>query len=115
MEVAALREASEEVALDPASVTVVAQLTAMPTVSSNTVMTPVVGTLPARPSLTASPSEVGRVFDVALADLVADGVFHEEWWSVPERTGPAASRTGSSRCGSSRWPTRRCGGRPAGP
>ena len=88
MEVAALREASEEVSLDPASVTVVGQLTAMPTVSSNSVMTPVVGTLRARPSLTASPSEVERIFDVALADLVADGVFHEEWWSVPERTGP---------------------------
>jgi 8-oxo-dGTP pyrophosphatase MutT (NUDIX family) len=88
METAALREASEEVSLDPASVTVIGQLTAMPTVSSNSIMTPVVGTLRARPSLTANPGEVGRIFDVALADLVADGVFHEEWWSVPERTGP---------------------------
>jgi hypothetical protein len=31
---------------------------------------------------------VDRIFDVALADLVADGVFHEEWWAVPERSGP---------------------------
>jgi 8-oxo-dGTP pyrophosphatase MutT (NUDIX family) len=81
----ALREAFEEVGLDPGSVTVVGELTAMPTVSSNTVMTPVVATLGARPTLVANPGEVERVFDVALSDLVADGVFHEEWWSVPGR------------------------------
>jgi 8-oxo-dGTP pyrophosphatase MutT (NUDIX family) len=84
---AALREASEEVGLDPGSVTVVGQLTAMPTISSDTVMTPVLATLPARPTLRANPGEVERVFDVALSDLVADGVFHEEWWSVPGRPG----------------------------
>jgi 8-oxo-dGTP pyrophosphatase MutT (NUDIX family) len=82
---AALREAFEEVGLDPGLVTVVGELTPMPTVSSNTVMTPVVGTLEARPRLIANPSEVERVFDVALHDLVADGAFHEEWWSVPGR------------------------------
>ena len=82
---AALREAFEEVGLQPALVTVVAQLTAMPTVSSDTVMTPVVATLEARPSLTANPGEVERVFDVALSELAADGVFHEEWWSAPGR------------------------------
>jgi hypothetical protein len=51
-------------------------------------MTPVVGTLRARPSLRPNPGEVDRIFDVALADLVADGVFHEEWWAVPERSRP---------------------------
>jgi 8-oxo-dGTP pyrophosphatase MutT (NUDIX family) len=83
----ALREAAEEVGLDPGSVTVVAQLTAMPTISSDTVMTPVVATLAGRPSLTANPDEVDRIFDVALSRLAADGVFHEEWWSVPGRAG----------------------------
>ena len=80
----ALREAFEEVGLDPGLVTVVGQLTAMPTVSSNTVMTPVRGA-PSRPVPRSSPTprEVERVFDVALSDLVADGAFHEEWWSVP--------------------------------
>ena len=29
------------------------------------------------------------MFDVALVRLVADGVFHEEWWSVPGRAGAA--------------------------
>jgi 8-oxo-dGTP pyrophosphatase MutT (NUDIX family) len=91
---AALREANEEVALDPSLVTVIGELTAMPTVSSNTVMTPVVAALAGRPTLTASPAEVGRIFDVALSELVADGVFHEEWWSVPGRLGPSGLPAG---------------------
>jgi 8-oxo-dGTP pyrophosphatase MutT (NUDIX family) len=86
---AALREASEEVALDPQQVTVIRALTAMPTISSNTYMTPIVGTLGSRPSLRPSPAEVDRIFDVALSELVADDAFHEEWWSVPGRTAPA--------------------------
>ena len=83
----ALREADEEVGLDPATVSVVAALTPMPTVASNTVMTPVVATLPGRPRLVASPAEVVRVFDVSLDELVADGAFHEELWAVPGRPG----------------------------
>jgi 8-oxo-dGTP pyrophosphatase MutT (NUDIX family) len=83
----ALREATEEVSLDASLVTVIGQLTAMPTVSSNTFMTPVVGALARRPAVKASPAEVERVFDVALADLVTGHAFHEEWWSVPDRLG----------------------------
>jgi 8-oxo-dGTP pyrophosphatase MutT (NUDIX family) len=82
---AALREAFEEVSLDPGLVDVVGKLTPMPTRSSNTVMTPVVATLKGRPPLRANPGEVERVFDVALSELVADGAFHEEWWSVRDR------------------------------
>ena len=73
--------------LDPATVTVIGHLTAMPTVSSNTLMTPVVAVLDARPVTTPAPDEVARVFDVALADLVADGVWVEELWAVPGRSG----------------------------
>ncbi len=90
----ALREAHEEVALDPGLVTVIAALTAMPTVSSNTVMTPVVATLEARPALEANPDEVDRVFDVALSELVAEHVYHEEWWTVPGRPGLPAHPDG---------------------
>ncbi len=85
---AARREAEEEVGLDPASVTVVGHLTAMPTVSSNTLMTPVVATLAGRPVTTPAPDEVARVFDVALADLLAEDVWAEELWAVPGRRGP---------------------------
>jgi len=85
----ALREAFEEVGLDPELVTVVGELTPMPTLASNTVMTPVVATLDSRPGLTPNPGEVERVFDVALSELAADGVFYEEWW--PSRGRPAAA------------------------
>ena len=83
----ALREAEEEVGLDPATVKVIGHLTAMPTVSSNTVMTPVVAVLNARPITNPAPDEVARVFDVALVELVADGVWAEEMWAMPERGG----------------------------
>jgi 8-oxo-dGTP pyrophosphatase MutT (NUDIX family) len=90
----ARREAEEEVGLDPALVEVVGHLTSMPTVSSNTLMTPVVAVLPGRPVTRPAPAEVARVFDVALADLVADGVFAEELWAVPTRTGADGSLGG---------------------
>jgi 8-oxo-dGTP pyrophosphatase MutT (NUDIX family) len=84
---AALREASEEIGLDPASVAIVGQLTTRTTAVSYSIMTPVVATLLHRPRLTVHPAEVERTFDVALADLLADGVFHEELWAVPGRVG----------------------------
>lgn len=84
---AAFREAREEVGLDPAGAAVLGRLTALPTVSSNTHMTPVVAVLPGRPATDPAPDEVARIFDVALAELLADGVFVEELWSVPGRTG----------------------------
>ncbi len=83
----ALREAYEEVRLDPALVTIVGHLSALPTVASNTLMTPVVATLAGRPATEASPDEVSRVFDVALVELLGDRVFHEEWWAIPGRPG----------------------------
>ena len=87
IEAGALRETEEEVGLDPASAQVVGHLTALPTVSSNTLMTPVVAVLPGRPVTVPAPDEVARVFDVALRDLVADGVWAEELWAVPGRHG----------------------------
>lgn len=111
-EAACRREAAEEIGLDPASVTVVGRLGSLRTVSSRSAVVPVVGILPGRPSVCPNPAEVARVFDVALADLVAaetldaatadarsggkpmvgpggaggellHQVFHEERWPVP--------------------------------
>ncbi|MHB1585204.1 MAG: NUDIX hydrolase, partial [Acidimicrobiales bacterium] len=82
---AALREAAEEVALDPGAVRLVGWLHPLSTFSSSARIAPVVGVLDRRPALRPSPAEVDRVFDVALADLVADGTFHEEHWRVPGR------------------------------
>lgn len=80
---ACLREAKEEVGLDPSLVTLVGHLEAMPTVASGTWIVPLVGTLTARPDLTPSPDEVERIFDVSIADLTAPGVYREEIWEFP--------------------------------
>jgi 8-oxo-dGTP pyrophosphatase MutT (NUDIX family) len=79
---AALREAEEEIGLLPASVDVVAELDHLPSVGGPFVIAPFVGLLAERPILHPAPGEVDRVFDVALAELLADGVFHEERWDV---------------------------------
>jgi 8-oxo-dGTP pyrophosphatase MutT (NUDIX family) len=78
----ALREADEEIALDPSSVEVVGSLSPLSTFSSRTTITPVVGTLAARPALEPNPREVEQVFDVSLSELAADGLFHEEVWEI---------------------------------
>jgi 8-oxo-dGTP pyrophosphatase MutT (NUDIX family) len=82
----ALREAQEEVGLDPALVTPVGWLHPVLTLVSASLIMPVLGTLATRPTLVPSPSEVERVFDVSLAELAGSDVFHEEYWQVPGRT-----------------------------
>lgn len=81
---AALREAHEEVGLDPADVEIIGRLSRMHTISSGAGIFPFVGLLPGRPACVPNPDEVDRVFDVALGELMAEGVFHEELWGVNE-------------------------------
>ncbi|MHB8680806.1 MAG: NUDIX hydrolase [Acidimicrobiales bacterium] len=81
----ALREAEEEVGLDPTGIELVGTLSSLTTFSSGSTITPVVGLLPTRPDLAANPAEVEHVFDVALAELASDDVFREERWRVPGR------------------------------
>jgi 8-oxo-dGTP pyrophosphatase MutT (NUDIX family) len=77
---AALREAAEEVGIDPSTVDIVGELSPLATVGSRSAITPFVGVLPARPALRPNPDEVELAFDVALAELMGDGVFREERW-----------------------------------
>ena len=77
---AALREAWEEIRLDPALVDVIGTLTPLTTYTSAALVYPFVGVLPGRPELHANPTEVEVVFDVALADLLAEGVHRSEQW-----------------------------------
>lgn len=80
-EQAALREAWEEVRLEPASVRVVGQLTSLSTMSANAAITPFVGVIEGgRPALEANPEEVERVFDVSFSELLHPDVFREEVW-----------------------------------
>jgi 8-oxo-dGTP pyrophosphatase MutT (NUDIX family) len=82
---AALREAREEVGIDPSRVEIIGSLGPLMTFSGANVITPFVGVLPQRPHLAPSPFEVELAFDVALADLAADEVFTEELWSMNDR------------------------------
>jgi 8-oxo-dGTP pyrophosphatase MutT (NUDIX family) len=88
---AALREATEEVALDPATVTLVGWLHPVLTFATGSHITPVVATLPARFDPRPNPAEVERVFDVSLSELLADGVFHEERWTIPGHLVPSSA------------------------
>lgn len=82
---AARREAHEEIALDPGSVTTVGWIHPVMTVASASLIVPVVATLRTRPFLVPSPREVERIFDVSVAELADPGVFHEERWRVAGR------------------------------
>ncbi len=76
----ALREASEEVGINPVEVTVVGWLSPIVTFASGSAIWPVVGVLKNPPAMVVNPSEVERAFSVALRDLVAAGNFLEERW-----------------------------------
>jgi 8-oxo-dGTP pyrophosphatase MutT (NUDIX family) len=78
-----VREAHEEIGLDPAEVEVLGELAPLETVSSRSRITPIVGALARRPRLSPNPAEVARIFDVSLAELVSDGVYREERWDLP--------------------------------
>ena len=83
-EAAARREAWEEVGLDPASVELVGRLDMLTTLSSGSLITPVIGFLAGRPVLHVNPDEVEHGFDVALAELAAPETFREERWALAE-------------------------------
>ncbi len=78
---AALREAEEEIGLRRELVEVVTALPTLGTVVGQFNITPFVGITDGRPIVTADSREVDRVFDVALVELLADDVYHEERWS----------------------------------
>jgi 8-oxo-dGTP pyrophosphatase MutT (NUDIX family) len=80
---AALREAQEEVGLDPASVHVHGELSHLTTIVSRSYIVPVVGTLDERPQLTPHDREVARILWVPIADLVLPTTYREEWWGTP--------------------------------
>jgi 8-oxo-dGTP pyrophosphatase MutT (NUDIX family) len=80
----ALREAQEEVGLDPASVEVIGELDHLATVTSGSFIVPWVGVIPASPDLAARNAEVDAVIHVPLSELMAPGVFREERWRFGE-------------------------------
>jgi len=79
---AALREAHEEVGIEPADVEVVAQLDGIGTVASRFTITPFVGFLAGRPALHPNAREVVRVLEVPLSALLDADVYREERWDT---------------------------------
>ena len=78
----ALREASEEVALDPATVTRLGELDHLRTVTSESFIVPFVAELPRWPDLRPHPGEVDAVLHVSLADLLHPDAYREERWTM---------------------------------
>jgi 8-oxo-dGTP pyrophosphatase MutT (NUDIX family) len=84
----ALREAWEEVALDPSLVTVVGELDHLSTVVSNSYIVPVVATVEERPELAPHPGEVDRILWVPLDVLARGDTYREEWWGIGDLERP---------------------------
>jgi 8-oxo-dGTP pyrophosphatase MutT (NUDIX family) len=82
-EAAALREAYEEVGVDPGQVELIGRLSPLRTVLNPAPITPFVGVLPARPALHPNPAEVERAFTVPLVEMTDPDVFREEVWELP--------------------------------
>jgi 8-oxo-dGTP pyrophosphatase MutT (NUDIX family) len=79
-----LREAHEEIALDPGSVEPLGELDHLATVTSRSFIVPYVGALPAgRPATSANPGEVSAVLHVPVAELLDPAIFREERWEFP--------------------------------
>ena len=76
---AALREAHEEIGLDPTHVEVVGQLSQVVTLPRS-IIQPIVVTVDEKPALTADPGEVAKIFDVPLTAFLRPEVYSAEWW-----------------------------------
>jgi 8-oxo-dGTP pyrophosphatase MutT (NUDIX family) len=87
---AALREAYEEIALNPAQVSLEGWIHPVFTLVSASLIMPLVATVPSRPHVVASPAEVERVLDVPLRDLADPAIYHEERWNFPGRPIPGS-------------------------
>jgi 8-oxo-dGTP pyrophosphatase MutT (NUDIX family) len=84
---AALREANEEVGLDPAMVEVVGELDHLATIVSRSHIVPVVGRVPTQLVLAPASAEVERVMWVPLAEFVRADTYRAERWTVPPGLG----------------------------
>ena len=69
---ASLREAEEEIGLDPNAVEVLGALDSFNTFVSGYVVTPVVGWIARRPDLKPNPAEVAEVLEVPIAELAEE-------------------------------------------
>ena len=76
----ALREAREEVGIEPATVEVLGYLPAIHTVSYPLLVVPVVGRLPGVPSLRPDPNEVDRIHTPTIGFLLDETRWRSKSW-----------------------------------
>lgn len=81
---AAVREAHEEIGLNPDSVHIIGELDPLTTFVSNSLIIPVVARIDGVPSFTLQEAEVARVFIAPLHDLAREDTYRNEWWSRPQ-------------------------------
>lgn len=86
-EVTALREAQEEIGLDPAHVRILGRMHDLLTIT-NYRLTPVVGTIPWPYDYTPAPIEVSRIFTIPLKWLTTPGNYEERMRLLPEPHAP---------------------------
>jgi len=91
LQATALREAHEEVGLDPAHVRLLGALDDIETVSTRFVITPFVGLVPYPYDWRPCPREVDAIFTVPLRVLQAPGVARQELWDFGGRRVPIDS------------------------
>jgi 8-oxo-dGTP pyrophosphatase MutT (NUDIX family) len=82
LEACALREAQEEIGLDPAGVEILGELDHFITLTGSTEMTPFVGAFAGPPTLVANPGEVEAILFVRLAELLGEDVHRAEVWEA---------------------------------
>ncbi len=87
-EAAALREAHEEVALDPSAVHVGGRLDPIATLVSRSFIVPVVGAVGRQAVLWPAEDEVDRILWVPLVELTRADTFREEIWPIAEQHRP---------------------------
>lgn len=78
----ALREASEEIGLDPARVRPIGRLESFTTVTSKARVHPFVGLIDQLPPLTPDPAEVESILHVEVHRLLSPDVWREEIWPL---------------------------------
>ena len=77
---AALREAEEEIGLDPSLVEVLGLFHDVPTTVTNFLITPVLALARNEPTFRPDGREIERVIEIPLAHLLEPGSFREEEW-----------------------------------
>ncbi len=99
----AVREASEEISLDPGTARLVGRLDSFVTVGSRSLVCPYVATVERRPELAPDPAEVERVLHVPLSELTHPDTWREEVWSLGEQLGGKRAMTFFELPGDTVW------------